>query len=153
MAVAWVSEFDTGIIEIDEQHQNILHYINQLAASKDRLTLSRVLEDLVEYTTLHFKFERLALERAGLEFAAMYKFDHAKFIEHLTIFAVRHDQGDDIIDDLYIMLSTWLINHLKRDHAAYNFLLQSKRLIDVAERVQTEKSAWMDRYFNRLLAE
>ena len=153
MAVAWVSEFDTGIIEIDEQHQNILHYINQLAASKDRLALSRVLEDLVEYTTLHFKFERQTLERAGVEFATMYKFDHAKFIEHLTIFAVRHDQGEDIIDDLYIMLSTWLINHLKRDHAAYNSLLQSKRLIDVAERVQTEKSAWMDRYFNRLLAE
>ncbi len=153
MAVAWVSEFDTGIIEIDEQHENILHYINQLAASKDRLALSRVLEDLVEYTTLHFKFERQVLQRTGLEFAAMYKFDHAKFIEHLNSFVLRHDQGADIIDDLYIMLSTWLINHLKRDHAAYKTLLQRKKVVDIAERVQIEKSAWMNRYFNRLLTE
>ena len=153
MAVAWVGEFDTGISEIDEQHENILHYINQLAASKDRLALNRVLEDLVEYTTLHFKFERQVLQREGLEFATVHKFDHVKFIEHLNSFALRHDQGEDVIDDLYIMLSTWFINHLKRDHAAYKSLLQSKKVVDIAERAQTEKSAWMDRYFNRLLAE
>ncbi len=151
MAVAWVSEFDTGIAEIDEQHENILHYINQLAACKNKAAVGRVLEDLIEYTTLHFKFERSVLERTGLEFAALYKFDHEKFIEHLTCFVPRHAQGEDIVDDLYMMLSTWLITHLKRDHAAYRSLQQGRVAGEVMERVQAEKSAWANRYYNHLL--
>lgn len=153
MAVAWVSEFDTGISEIDEQHENILHYINQLAASKSKAAVCSVLEDLIEYTTLHFKFERGVLERTGLKFAALYKFDHEKFIEHLSSFVLRHNQGEDITDELYVMLSTWLINHLKRDHAAYRSLLQGGRTGVIAERIQTENSAWQDHYYNRSLTE
>lgn len=151
MAVAWVSEFDTGIAEIDEQHENILHYINQLAACRNKAAVGSVLEDLIEYTTLHFKFERSVLERTGLEFAALYKFDHEKFIEHLTDFVRRHTQGEDIVDDLYIMLSTWLIHHLKRDHAAYRSLLQGQAVGEAIERIQTEKSAWKNRYYYQLM--
>ena len=153
MAVAWVSEFDTGIAEIDEQHENILHYINQLAACKNKAAVCGVLEDLIEYTTLHFKFERCVLQRTGLKFAALYKFDHEKFIEHLTSFVQRHHQGEDITDELYMMLSTWLINHLKRDHAAYRTLLQGGMAGGIAERIQTENSAWKDRYYHWSLTE
>lgn len=48
MTVDWVSDLDTGISIIDDQHKRLLHFINQLAGDLDRASVGSVLSDLVD---------------------------------------------------------------------------------------------------------
>lgn len=147
MAVAWVSDLDTGISIIDEQHKRLLNYINQLAGDVDRTSVGRVLTDLVDYTASHFAFEESLQEQSGYKHTKSHKAVHERFIEHVTMFVDRHDKGEDIVDDLYVMLSTWLIDHIKREDMAYVSEVKTTMLDIIAERIQEEDTAWISRYF------
>jgi hemerythrin len=147
MAVDWVSDLDTGISVIDDQHKRLLHYINQLAGDLDRTSVACVLADLVDYTVSHFAFEESLQVQAGYRDVRSHKDVHDKFIEHIASFVERHEKGDDVVEDLYIMLSTWLINHIKRDDMAYVSEVKANMVDIIAERIQREQSAWIDKYF------
>ena len=50
--LVWSADLDTGIAEIDRQHQRIAQYINtlyNLRSSPDRQALSKVIADTAEY--------------------------------------------------------------------------------------------------------
>lgn len=147
MAVEWVSDLDTGISIIDEQHKRLLGYINQLAGDVDRASVGRVLINLVDYTVSHFAFEESLQEQAGYRHIQSHKNVHERFIEHVNTFVDRHDAGEDIVDDLYVMLSTWLIDHIKREDMAYVAEVKTTMLDIIAEKMQNEDSAWISRYF------
>ena len=147
MAVAWVSDLDTGIGVIDDQHKRLLDYINQLAGDLDRASVGRLLADLIDYTISHFAFEEGLQIEAGYKHVMAHKAVHAKFIEHVTTFVERHNRGEDVVEDLYMMLSTWLINHIKRDDMAYVNEVKANMVDIIAEKIQKEESAWIDRYF------
>lgn len=147
MAVEWVSDLDTGISIIDEQHKRLLNYINQLAGDVDRASVGRVLADLLDYTASHFAFEESLQEQAGYKHIQSHKNVHELFIEHVNMFVDRHDKGEDVVDDLYVMLSTWLIDHIKREDMAYVAEVKTTMLDIIAEKIQKEDSAWISRYF------
>lgn len=147
MTVDWVSDLDTGISAIDDQHKRLLHYINQLAGDLDRAAVGRVLSDLVDYTVSHFAFEESLQVQAGYSHVRAHKDVHDKFIEHVASFVERHEKGEDVVEDLYIMLSTWLINHIKRDDMAYVSEVKANMIDIIAEKIQSEQSAWIDKYF------
>ena len=69
--LVWSADLDTGIGEIDRQHQRIAQYINtlyNLRSSPDRQALSQVIADTADYTESHFVFEENLLEQAGYTF-------------------------------------------------------------------------------------
>jgi hemerythrin len=72
---------------------------------------------------------------------------HDKFIEHVALFVERHDKGEDVVEDLYIMLSTWLIDHIKREDMAYVSEVKANMIDIIAEKIQSEQSVWIDNYF------
>lgn len=146
MAVEWVSDLDTGISIIDEQHKKLLIFINQLAGDVDRSSVSKVLSDLIDYTVSHFAFEESLQEQAGYRHIQSHKNVHERFIEHVNTFVDRHDKGEDIVDDLYVMLSTWLIDHIKREDMAYVAEVKTSMLDIIAERIKKEDSAWISRF-------
>ena len=147
MAVEWVSDLDTGISIIDDQHKRLLSYINQLAGDIDRAAVGRVLADLVDYTVSHFAFEESLQEQAGYKHVRAHKDVHDKFIEHVDMFVERYSQGEDVVEDLYVMLSTWLIDHIKREDMAYVSEVKANMLDIIADKIQKEDSAWVSRYF------
>jgi hemerythrin len=147
MAVDWVSDLDTGISVIDDQHKRLLHYINRLAGDLDRASVGCVLADLVDYTVSHFAFEESLQEQAGYKHVRSHKDVHDKFIEHVALFVERHDKGEDVVEDLYIMLSTWLIDHIKREDMAYVSEVKANMIDIIAEKIQSEQSVWIDNYF------
>lgn len=147
MTVDWVSDLDTGIRVIDDQHKRLLHYINQLAGDLDRDAVGRVLSDLVDYTVSHFAFEESLQEQAGYRHVRAHKDVHDKFIEHVDLFVKRHNQGEDIVEDLYIMLSTWLIDHIKREDMAYVSEVKTSMLDIIADNIKKEDPVWINHYF------
>ncbi|MDD4929868.1 MAG: bacteriohemerythrin [Gallionella sp.] len=122
MAIVWVSELNTGIDIIDEQHKSIVDYINELEVSIEqgsREAVGHVLDELVDYTMSHFAFEESLQEEAGYAFAKPHKAVHDSFIKRVTRYQADHKAGEDVADHVHEMLTTWLLHHIKRDDMAY----------------------------------
>lgn len=118
----WTSDLNTGIQVIDNQHQRIVEYINQLhdaISNHSRDEVGQVLEQMVEYTLSHFAFEEDLQEEAGYPFVHAHKKVHGLFTKKLAEFQQRFELGEDISRQLLTLLRTWLINHIKRDDADY----------------------------------
>lgn len=122
MAIAWTSDLNTGIDVIDNQHKRIVDYINQLEGAtnqQNRDSVGQVLDELVDYTLSHFAFEESLQEEAGYKFAAPHKAVHQIFVKRIAKYQERHNAGEDVATQLYGMLETWLVHHIKRDDMAY----------------------------------
>lgn len=120
--MTWQTSFDTGIDEIDNQHRELLEYLNQLGAAiqkgnKDEVT--KVISGLADYTLSHFAFEEALMAEANYQFTGPHKHVHQTLIKKVVDFSDKLKAGEDIENDLYNFLKRWLINHIQRDDAAY----------------------------------
>ena len=122
MAIVWNSDLNTNIDVIDQQHQRIVDYINQMKFAvdqQDREAVGRTLDELVDYTVSHFAFEEGLQEQAGYKFARLHKSVHEVFVKRVARYQERHADGEDVARQLHGMLSTWLVHHIKRDDKGY----------------------------------
>lgn len=120
--IEWVSDLDTGIQDIDNQHKRIVDYINQLIDARvthDQQQIETVLNQLVDYTLSHFTFEESLMEEAGYPFINGHKRIHQIFVKRIDGYFQRFKQGEDITDELLNSLRAWLINHIKNDDNDY----------------------------------
>ena len=122
MPILWTTDLNTGISVIDEQHKRIVDYINEIEQAKqqqDHDAIGRVLDKLLDYTLSHFAFEESLQREAQYEFSTPHQATHAMFIKRIHVYQGRYRDGEDISDQLYTMLDTWLIHHIKSDDMAY----------------------------------
>lgn len=118
----WPNDLNTGIDIIDSQHKRIVQYINELHDAKqqnDHHLVGEVLGELVDYTISHFAFEESLMEKAGYPFLDPHKRVHGLFVERVGAFVERHNQGEDVAEDLLYMLTKWLFNHIKSEDRDY----------------------------------
>ncbi|MDH4286894.1 MAG: bacteriohemerythrin [Gallionella sp.] len=122
MAIEWTDDLNTGVDAIDNQHKEIVDYINRLENAinqENRLAVGEVLDKLLEYTLSHFAFEESMQEEAKYEHAKQHKAIHEMFSKRVARYKERHAAGDDIAKELHSMLCTWLLHHIKRDDMAF----------------------------------
>src|ERR1035437_310820 len=108
MSIVWTADLNTEIDEIDNQHQRIVDYINQLENAferQDRQSVGVVLDELVDYSLSHFAFEESLQEEAGYTFAKPHKAIHEMFVKRLTRYQEKHLAGEDVARRLHVMLS------------------------------------------------
>ena len=145
MAIAWTSDLNTGIDVIDNQHKEIVNFINQLEdaiAKSDPTAVGNVLAELVNYTLSHFAFEESMQEEAGYKFSKPHKAIHDVFVKRVAQYQEKHALGEDVTEGLHSMLCTWLVHHIKRDDMAY--VNDVKKL--VADKSQNEEQkGWLTR--------
>ena len=118
----WSSELDTGVDVIDGQHRRIVDYINELQEAKDSLDkqgVQNVIDELVDYTVSHFSFEESLMEQAGYPFLGPHKKIHELFVKKVSTFVERFKNGEDVADDILVMLRKWLVNHIKNEDGDY----------------------------------
>lgn len=120
--LVWKSELNTGIHEIDAQHQRIVHYINALDDARlanDQKTVGRIIEETIDYTASHFAFEEAMLEDAGYPFSTPHRKVHEIFVRRAVEFRARFERGEDVLAELHGMLSRWLFNHIRHEDGGY----------------------------------
>lgn len=120
--MVWTDEMETGIDVIDEQHKRIVDYIYQLewaTKHRDRESVGEVLRELTDYTLTHFAFEESMMEEAGYRMSKPHKSVHESFTKRVVKYQERHNEGEDINEQLSSMLSTWLMHHIMRDDMLY----------------------------------
>ncbi|MDD2989270.1 MAG: bacteriohemerythrin [Zoogloea sp.] len=147
--LTWSSDLDTGIVEIDNQHKQIMDFINRLHDARqnaDRANIIAVVDDLVEYTLSHFAFEECLIEDAGYEFVRGHKKVHELFVRRVNGFVERLGKGEDISHELHSLLHRWLFSHIRHDDAAYVAAVRPK--IKALTETQAP-SGWLSRSLKR----
>ena len=120
--IYWNNAFATGINIIDQQHQRIIHYINELDAagkSASPQQLREILLNLMDYTLSHFTFEEALMDEAGFPAAHLHSQTHDRFREKIYEYQQRLENQEDIQLELSKMLNTWLIAHIADDDTSY----------------------------------
>ena len=116
----WTSDLDTGIKAIDDQHKQIVEYINALHDAQqqhDKSNTGIIIGQLVDYTVQHFADEEAMLEGAGDPLIEQHKAIHRRFVDKVSQMQARHEMGVDTTAELLKMLEVWLFSHiLYHDH-------------------------------------
>ena len=121
MIPVFTDKFRTGIEIIDEEHQMLFDIIGkihkaievELVHDKFDLILD-ILDELKEYTSVHFADEENYMREIGFEGLAQQEILHEKFIE--TLADVNLDEVDDnqaeYLYEVLNFLQNWLVNHI-----------------------------------------
>ena len=150
MTIKWTDDLNTGIEVIDKQHMRIVDYINDLENAhqkQDKEAVRQVLDDLVDYTLSHFAFEESLQEEAGYKYCKPHKKVHELFVRRVNEYMERFKLGDDVSAEIHKLLSSWLINHIKRDDADYVAAVKANMLGIISEKEKKEDVGWFKRFF------
>jgi hemerythrin len=152
MPISWTKDLDTGIELIDEQHKQIVNFINQLEHAEENQQselVRQVIEECIQYTLSHFAFEEEIQKEAGYEYCRPHKMVHDLFTRRVGEYRTRLASGEDVALELHRMLANWLVNHIKHDDADY--VAAVKGNIDTIIQENNVKSGrgWIKRFFAR----
>jgi hemerythrin len=125
---------ETGIRQIDVQHQELVSMINEMDAAhangQSTAALDDILPRLTVYALFHFGEEEVLLAQVseGTPFAEHHLQEHRNFeIEVQRLIASRSQQSDhDLAEVLTLFLSDWLVLHITGTDRALGRLLVAK---------------------------
>ena len=147
----WNESYNIGIDVIDKQHRQILDYINALeeirgAGQHDRI--KEVLNDLIDYTQSHFSFEENLLEQVSYQYLPSHRGIHELFVKRLNDYRLKFEKGESIENDLYRLLSKWLINHIQHDDQDYVDAVRDNMLSYLRAQESKKGKGWFARFFS-----
>lgn len=147
----WGPEYNTGIDVIDDQHKRILDFINEIddnPDAQDRIRIRQILNNIIDYTQSHFTFEESLQEEAGYKYRVPHKRVHDLFIKRIEGYRDLFEAGNSIENELYDVLSKWLINHIQHDDADYVGAVK-ENIIGIVQRNEKKKGKnWFSRFFS-----
>lgn len=117
----FTDKFKTGIAIIDEEHKKLFDIIGniykaigaELVHDKFDLILD-ILDELKDYTQVHFADEENYMKEIGYEGLAQQQILHEKFIETLNDVNLDHvdDNQEEYLYEVLGFLQNWLVNHI-----------------------------------------
>jgi hemerythrin len=115
----WSQEMSVNVKEIDEQHKKLVDLINLLHDSmksgKGKDVLSRVLNDLTDYTVYHFGTEEKLFQKYGYPEYLRHKKEHDDLTKQVVEIKTRYEAGQEMITiEVMSFLKDWLNNHIRR---------------------------------------
>lgn len=135
--LVWNERFATGVAEIDEQHQILVHTLNEagvkLANGSNAHLLEQITQDLLSYALYHFDTEEELMQEYGYLEASddamgEHLQQHRAFSEKVV--AVREGLKADMpisSDELLGFLNDWLVNHILNTDMRLGAFIQAKR--------------------------
>ncbi len=126
----WKPEFSVGIGSIDEQHKQLVSFINTLhdamRSGSGNAAIEPILADLVEYTKYHFGHEEEIFRATAYGDAAAHKLEHDKLTRQVVDIE-RSIHAGKIVLTMEVMdfLKRWLMNHILIRDKAYSAHMQS----------------------------
>ena len=111
---------DTGVRQIDLQHQELVRLINEMerahAVGQSSTALDDILPSLTTYALFHFGDEELLLAQVaeGTAYAEHHLKEHRSFVDEIQrLIASRASQSDsDLVEVLTRYLADWLVQHI-----------------------------------------
>lgn len=119
MTIAWTVELETGLRQIDLQHQELVDLINEAALAheqgRDKEMLEQILPKLSAYVIFHFSTEESLLSSSGVanHHATAHREMHREFTDQIQRLKQASTEGNhDALPELVEYLQSWLVNHI-----------------------------------------
>lgn len=106
------------------------------------------MEDLIDYTQSHFSFEENLLMQVNYQYLPSHKGIHDLFVKRLNDYRQRFEKGEAVENDLYRLLSKWLINHIQHDDQDYVDAVRDNMIRYLRTQEQTKGKSWFSRIFS-----
>lgn len=127
--IFWTADLDTGFQDIDEQHQQLVFYINELHTAyekNDPQQMNITLFDLISCTMNHFSYEEEMLAESGYHLIDAHKRVHQNFVNKLIEYQTLMMENPQVVGELLEMLDGWLFRHIRiNDHGYINMVLNA----------------------------
>lgn len=117
----WNEIYELGIPEIDLQHKKLISISNELydVATKGdvnlKITMSKILKNLTDYTVYHFTSEEEFMKKFGYQGAPMHKIAHDNFVAEVTQQIKNLSEGsqEDVLL-FYDYIANWILAHIAK---------------------------------------
>jgi len=129
----WNTNLSVNVAEIDEQHQHLVGFLNNLNSSmkegRGKDVLAKIVNELILYTKTHFATEEKYFDKFGYPEAIGHKREHALFIEKVAQFKKDFDAGNQLVSiSILSFLRDWLVNHINGSDLKYSGFFNEKGL-------------------------
>ena len=113
----WDSSYSVGVKELDEQHKEMIVFINDLEValgiSDNRAAVVKVLNGLVGYTKEHFATEELYFRQFDYKKTDDHIQEHIELIAEVEKLVYQFEIGESFdIKKAMDFLKTWLVEHI-----------------------------------------
>ncbi len=129
----WNANFETGIDVVDAQHRTLVALLNRMAQQfidgSTEVQTRQILGELADYAEHHFSTEEAVWLAAFGQDAHLdsHQQRHRAFFEHIAHLQVGQRPFQEVLDDLFGYLSSWL---------AFHILDSDKRMAKAAQAVK-----------------
>jgi hemerythrin len=127
----WKSQYSVNIASIDGQHQNLFRMADELykamSTGQGKPALSRILDRLVQYTTVHFAHEERLMSLHRYPDMAAHVAEHRALTKQVLAFQADFENGKALITiQVLQFLKQWLKNHIAESDQKYAPFLKER---------------------------
>ncbi|OHD60499.1 MAG: hemerythrin [Spirochaetes bacterium GWF1_49_6] len=127
----WSASLDIKIADIDTQHMKLVDIINSLydamREGKGKTVLETILDEMADYSVVHFTYEEKILSDNGYPELGRHKFQHDDFVNKVKQFKREFASGKMLVSiEVLNFLRDWLISHIADSDKKYAVYLTEK---------------------------
>jgi len=132
--INWDNSLSVNVSKVDTQHQKLIQLINNLndamKQGKGKDVVGNILNELVNYTKVHFKMEEDIFEQYGYPNKAAHINEHTNFVKKIMSFSDDYQSGRlGLSVELLNFLVSWLKNHIMVVDKKYSEFFNSKGIV------------------------
>jgi hemerythrin-like metal-binding protein len=123
--IEWRAEFETGVADVDYEHQSLIQLINALHASlsapEPETTVTDFLGELDARISAHFALEEKIMRERGYDQYQQHKEDHERLLEDIRDIMDEYETGAHFDEaKLGERLRHWFTQHFKTHDARFH---------------------------------
>lgn len=133
MEYQWNDYLETGYEQIDNQHKQLIAYLNNLSnafnSGKGKEEIEKTMDFLVAYTIKHFNDEEKLMREANYPEKLLHRMFHEDFKKIVASYVERlKEEGPNnmLAESVVSGMGDWLVNHIKGDDFAMAVYVKNK---------------------------
>ena len=131
--INWDDSFSVKVVEIDDQHKKLVQFINDLndamKQGKGKEIIGKVLDELINYTAVHFKTEEKYFDQFNYPETITHKLEHSNLVKKVVEFRTEFQNGrQSMTIDVLNFLVSWLKNHILVEDMKYSIFFNQNGL-------------------------
>lgn len=132
--INWDDSFSVKVAEIDSQHKKLVQLINDIndamKQGKGKEVIGNVLNELINYTAVHFKTEEKYFDQLNYTETATHKLEHSNLVKKVVEFRTEFQNGrQSMTIDVLNFLVTWLKNHILIEDMKYSKFFNANGIV------------------------
>ena len=134
MGIEWTNDLSVGIEEIDDQHKELFHKINDLLDAcnqgKGKETVGKLIDFLGGYVVEHFQCEEANMKKYNYPEMGSHQIHHVQFIQSFGELKARFEAegpGAHIVILTNRVVVGWLNSHIRNVDRQLGAYLKTKK--------------------------